>query len=233
MAALAFLRLLVAVALLVLSTPRDSAACSCVPDVPLCESFWSSDAVFEGEVVEVTDRKDAPTPFAKRRARFTVARVWRGDVPASVDVMTGSGGGDCGYGFRKGRKYLVYASEGQSGLVTNSCSPTKPLDRAAPDLEYVNTTLARDADGRIYGAVRWVGGRPAARFTVLLQGGADGQKATVTKADGGFEFAGTPPGAYTVRVIVAEPDKAYGREDVKLAEARACARRDFTIERPR
>ena len=234
MAAVQGLRLLVAVVLLVLVTPRHSPACSCVPDVPLCESFWNSDAVFEGEVqeIETPARKQRLDPFAGRRVRFTVDRVWHGEVAGSVDVMTGSGGGDCGYSFRKGRKYLVYASEREGRLMTNICSPTKPVDRAAADREYLSTARATNARGRIFGVVRGSDRRPAPRYTVVLEGGGE-QRTTVTNANGEYEFSPVPQGSSTVRVVVHEGERAFGREDVSLLDARACARRDFTIETPR
>lgn len=224
--------LLVSVAILMLAAPRDLAACSCVADIPLCESFWAADVVFEGEVTAVEQMpasKGVTDLFAQRRVQFAVTRVWRGQPADSIDVMTGSGGGDCGYGFRKGRKYLVYAAEHEGRLTTNICSPTKPLDRAAQDLEYLQSATTSNTGGRIYGTVRTSQGQPVSRYTVVLRG-AGGQRIAVTKGTGEFEFTGMPPGEYTIRVIVHDTERGFGREDVNLRDARACAKRDFTIE---
>ncbi|HEV3485975.1 MAG TPA: hypothetical protein VG106_11245, partial [Vicinamibacterales bacterium] len=46
-------RLLPLLALLIVTTPARLDACTCVGDIPLCESFWAADAVFEGEVTAV------------------------------------------------------------------------------------------------------------------------------------------------------------------------------------
>ena len=221
--------LLLGVVVLLLIAQRHTAACSCVSDIPLCESFWNADAVFEGEVVDVDTGKGGGTSFLSRRVRFTVDRVWRGDVAGSIEVTTGSGGGDCGYGFRKGRKYLVYASEWEGRLTTTICSPTKPLDRAAADREYLAGASAPGA-GRIFGVVRAADRRPAARYTVVLEGAGE-QRTSVTNANGEYEFTPVPAGASTIRVIVHPGERAYGREEVTLRDARQCARRDFTIER--
>ena len=41
----------------------------------------------------------------------------------------------CGYPFKEGQEYLVYADEGKQGLQVNACSPTKPLTEAQANLE--------------------------------------------------------------------------------------------------
>lgn len=230
MAAVRILRLFVAVAAVVVITPGNATACTCVPDIPLCESFWQSDAVFAGEVTQIEERRPAKAVasfLGTRRVRISVEQVWRGDVPPSVEVTTGSGGGDCGYPFRKGRKYLVYASEEQGRLITHVCAPTKPFDRAAADLEYLNAAAA-STGGRVYGIVRRADRRSARKYMVVLDGG--GQRQTVTDANGAFEFTDVPAGSYTVRVLPRDTEGAYGRQDVRLTDPRACARRDFTIE---
>lgn len=224
--------LFVLLSLLIIASPGDLAACSCVADIPLCESVWAADVVFEGEVTAVHQMpvsKEVGGLFGGRRAQFAVTRMWRGLAADSIDVMTGSGGGDCGYSFRRGRSYLVYAAEHSGRLWTNICSPTKPLERAAQDIEYLTSATTSDGDGRIYGVVRTGTGRPVPRYTVVLRGG-EGQRIAVTKSTGEFEFTGMPQGEYTIRVVVHDTERAFGREDVNLRDARACAKRDFTIE---
>ena len=223
---------LIVVVVLVFTTPRGVGACSCVADIPLCESFFAADAVFEGEVtaIEALPTAKRMDMLASRRVQFTVTRVWRGEPGSSVTLMTGSGGGDCGYNFRPGRKYLVFAAEHEGRLTTNICSPTKALDRAAQDLDYLASAAA--TPGRIYGVVRGNNGRPLPRYTVILRG-ADGQRHAVTNAAGEYEFTGMPAGEYTVRLIVHESERAFGREDVNVRDARACARRDFAVEEQR
>lgn len=225
-------RLFPLLALLIVTVPARLDACTCVGDIPRCESFWAADVVFEGEVtaVEQLPVSTGAGGFpGTKRVQFTVTRVWRGQQTDSVQVMTGSGGGDCGYGFRKGRKYLVYASEQDGRLWTNICSPTKPLDRAAKDLEYL-AQAETATGGRIYGTVRTSQGRPASRYTVVLRGAPEGQRQTVANGAGEFEFTGVPAGEYSIRVVTHPGERAYGREDIELRDARACARRDFTIE---
>ena len=70
-------------------------------------SGWSDDHRGGGAA-----RSDAvpPTP-----STFTVERALRGLEGASAGVTTGTGGGDCGYAFKAGERYLVYAYKAQDG----------------------------------------------------------------------------------------------------------------------
>jgi hypothetical protein len=49
-----------------------------------------------------------------------VVEEFHGEVSAEVDVHTGSGGSDCGYGFVEGSTYLVYASGATDGRLSTS-----------------------------------------------------------------------------------------------------------------
>jgi hypothetical protein len=58
------------------------------------------------------------------------SEVWKGTGRGTleVDVLQG-----CGNPFEEGRGYLVYAY-GKQGLKTDSCTETKPLEKAGADL---------------------------------------------------------------------------------------------------
>jgi hypothetical protein len=49
-------------------------------------------------------------------------------------VNTANQGSACGYPFKEGREYLVYASERQQGLEVDLCGETRPLSEAGADL---------------------------------------------------------------------------------------------------
>ena len=124
--------------LIVVSDARDARACSCISGTPLCETLWNTPVVFAGEVIEIADVPGpSSSPFpANRLVRFRVEQSWREEVPREVEVRTGSGGGDCGYTFIKGVRYLVFARRNGEQLNTSICSPTKPISDAGEDLEY-------------------------------------------------------------------------------------------------
>lgn len=219
-------RLIAPVLALVVMAPRHAAACSCLPLVPCESSFYT--AVFQGEVIDISPTR--PSADGYRTATLKVERTWRGQVPAEVTVMTEANEAACGYSFRAGVRYLVYAYKRGDRLWTGLCS-VKPLDTAAEDLAFwksrtdpVSGALA------VYGTVTPPRGTPAGGYTVVLRNEKDEWK-TMTDADGRYGFGKIPPGSYTLTVIVADSDRVYGNHTVNLPDPRACAFRDFRIER--
>jgi hypothetical protein len=207
---------------LFLLSPAHALACSCVGDVPLCQSFWQADAVFSGDVVSF-EELNTNRLFQRRVARIRVERAWRGQVQGTVEVRTGAGGGDCGYSFRPGRKYLVYAYKTQDGkLTTGICSPTKLLDKAAADLAYFEEAEKPSTGGRIYGTARLetkgVDLKPAPGAAITLAGESQPSRTAVTNEAGDFEFTGVPAGTYLVSMqgATTPPWK------VELRDPRAC-----------
>jgi hypothetical protein len=114
--------------------------CSCVVPGPLSTARAGDETIFEGRVLQVGDttiwRTHGPRLRHIRRewrvVTFVVNRVWNGAAPDTVRVLTGLGGGDCGYLFREGDGYVVFASRldaagpaaGSGPLVTGICTHT-------------------------------------------------------------------------------------------------------------
>src|SRR5207247_1920928 len=79
-------------------------------------------SIFEGKVIKQELHKGsvgAPASAMSmtgsgqfRQVDFAITRVFRGNKQDQVSVLTGLGGGDCGYNFQTGQTYLVYASTG-------------------------------------------------------------------------------------------------------------------------
>jgi hypothetical protein len=104
--------------------------------------------IFAGTVVELT--RDSMLPdsqgmvrmngFLGTHAIFAVSEPFVGIEGQSnqIEVRTGMGGGDCGYPFVVGQKYVVYAGKTKDGiLATGICSRTAPEDHAQADLAYL------------------------------------------------------------------------------------------------
>ena len=112
-------------------------ACTCAGTSSPCVAFGNAQAIFVGHVVEITPaqlppHEGGPIPFYPRRVSFKVTESLRGGVDDTVEVYTGSGGGDCGFGFAKGKSYLVYAGRAANGqLTTNICARTREATRGA------------------------------------------------------------------------------------------------------
>ncbi len=112
-------------------------ACECVGPILPCMAAERAQAVFVGQVLEITPvepppKGQPPGPVASRRVLFKITESLLGGVDDTVEVYTGSGGGDCGFSFAKGKSYLVYAHRGSTGqLTTGICARTREATRGA------------------------------------------------------------------------------------------------------
>ncbi len=123
-----------------------------------------------------------------------------------IVIETGLGGGDCGYDFRRGVDYIVYASKKPDGAwTTGICTPTGPLEKAQEELKYFHqlaqappTAEIRVTAWDVYGARTDNALRPAlagARVTIDGQGV---HQSSTTDAAGRHVFSGLQPGEYTI-----------------------------------
>ena len=147
-----------ALALLALLEPRPALACTCGAPRSPHDALTQADAVFVGRVLSraalhpigiglmapgagrsgLTRERQADTTwgFGQVRVTFLVGRAWKGVAEDTISVVTGSGGGDCGYPFYVDGVYLVYASRlpERSDLHAGRCGRTSALPEAAGDL---------------------------------------------------------------------------------------------------
>ncbi|HEX8162764.1 MAG TPA: carboxypeptidase regulatory-like domain-containing protein [Pyrinomonadaceae bacterium] len=234
---------------LLLAAPGVARACSCMlsPNPRACSTFWGAPVLFTGLVTDVsTVTPPAPTGAARREqyphrvARFNVEETFRGTTGATAEVTTGMGGGDCGYNFKVGARYLVYASVGEGGkLSTGICSATKPVEQAGAELEYARSLSHAPPEATVYGSVVFsardlASGRytnePLAGKKVVVESAEGGaRREATTDAEGKYEVTGLPAGSYTVRV--AAPEHASGNVENKpfRVEARQCREADFWL----
>src|SRR5947207_1989223 len=106
-------------------------ACECAGTPKACETFWQTDAVFTGTVRSLSvfsvERGEGSFKYKVEQVsvRLQIADLFRGElVGAEVEVITGMGGGDCGYHFERDKQYLVYASKFENRLHTSICTRT-------------------------------------------------------------------------------------------------------------
>ena len=145
-----------------------------------------------------------PLSTRKRVVRMQIAEVLTGVDPGQkeIEILTGMGGGDCGYAFQSGVDYIVYAYKNPEGrLETGICSRTRPLAQAADDLAYLRAVpqLPPTADVRVSVADYSSASRrpmPKVRTTIS---GPDGLREALTDSRGRATFAGLPPGEYSVQ----------------------------------
>jgi hypothetical protein len=117
--------------------PQCASACQCtmLPGSLNAErALADSEAVFSGEVVKI----DRPSPFKSgadlETDTFRVYEVWKGPEQRTLEVHTALMGASCGYPFKEGQEYLVYAYTGKRGLEVDLCNGTQPLSEAEANL---------------------------------------------------------------------------------------------------
>jgi len=210
-----------------------------------CEDFWRTTAVFRGRVESITrvaSKSTVGLPLG-RRVTFTVMEPFRGVTGRTLDVRTGNGGGDCGYPFKEGVEYLVFASMNESTgeLATGICSKTKPATQAEEDLTYARAVASGAAPaGHITGEIR-VASRsltrqavpePAPMGNVALRLERNGVVSTAeSDAAGRFTFDALSTGKYELSLVV--PEGYYSLEEfpksLELPDVSACATATATL----
>ncbi|TDE38789.1 hypothetical protein E1295_33345 [Nonomuraea mesophila] len=102
----------------VTAAPAAAAACSCAMRTPRT-SLGEVAAVFSGTVTDV----DEPLFDAGEvTATLRPDHVYKGEPEAELRVTTHAQSTACGYRFEEGRRYLIFAGSGRSGLSTTLCS---------------------------------------------------------------------------------------------------------------
>ncbi len=110
-------------------------ACTCLPSKGPGEDLKLASAVFSGKVIEIRRHKVGDI-FSRTEAVLRVERVWKGGDATTVSLFSASHSATCGYHFKKGRTYLVYAYKDAEGrLSTGICSRTRRLKDAAQDIK--------------------------------------------------------------------------------------------------
>lgn len=230
----------VAALFLMLCASGRALGCSCITPGAPCQAFGSASAVFVGTVTGSGPRqhrqgeKAGDVDWTPVVFRFTVLQPFLGVESAEVEVATGRGGGDCGYSFRKGETYLVYAYGGRDGapLATGICTRTRPVSAASEDLEFLRglagrgpgvsltiTVLRRAQDVKDGGRSPESGMAGAG----LVVEGAGERMEVKTDAAGRVQLSGLKPGTYKVRLLLPDELTTYKAEQEVTVADRGCA----------
>lgn len=104
------------IVVLLLCYSSNALACSCMPALTVKEEILRSDFVFTGTVkaknkfIIKTYLPGIENLFNDTEFVFEIDALYKGrQMDKTVEVLTGSGGGDCGYMFEIGEKYIVYS----------------------------------------------------------------------------------------------------------------------------
>ena len=238
----AWMRTLIMIGALTVAAPGRVFACSCMTSGPPCQATWTSDVVFTGTVVSMTliDHESLGPPYQSKLVTINVDRGFVRATAGMIEVVTGMGGGDCGYDFKIGQKYLVYASKTASSRLSASiCSRTRPIADAQEDLRYLTTMGTSGTGGRLFGRITELKRDPAESETVdygPVEGipvsirGATFTREVATNADGRFDIANLPVGKATVTVILPfgfQPSPV--EHEIELRDPRSCSELNLPI----
>lgn len=127
----------------------SATACSCVA-ITSAQAFASADVVFTGIAISRTPTPPEPvfpTPDPVLWA-FEVESVAKGVVGDTVRVEAALGSASCGFEFRVGTRYSVFAIRHEGRLTTGLCSgtTTNRIPRP-PDARRIRGALGRTAGG--------------------------------------------------------------------------------------
>ena len=230
--------------LVVLAAHAD--ACSCMQIGPGCQAFWKTDAVFDATVESIGSATrpdsgpgDRPVAISEKVVKLTVRESWKGVAAGPLEVVTAESDASCGYNFKPGRRYLVFAwkrpVDGRWSV--SLCSATHEFDGSGDDARFLASLARPPAGGRVFGSVKSFERnfdtehsttQRDVESAVRLIGG--GQERRVTSTNGKFEFAGLEAQRYRLELLL--PDgyttSAAGR-DVEIPNPRACAQEDYAL----
>jgi hypothetical protein len=135
------------------------------------DALADSEAVFSGEVVKI-DRPSGPgwNTADLETDTFRVSESWKGPEGSMLEVRTQVSGASCGYPFKEGQEYLVYAYEGEQGLKVDGCGATSPLSKAGADLKLLGNSSEKPKDGSNDDALTDTSGGVSARAIAGMAG---------------------------------------------------------------
>ena len=152
------------VLLLGLLASREAAACSCMASGPACQAFWKTEAVFDATVDRIETAMGPEQDLGNRRqsfpenlVRMTVRQALKGvTATGPLDVYTADTEGACGYDFKVGHRYLVFASKRRADgrWVASYCSATQPYDGTGETAAFVASLAEPGKGGRVFGSIR-------------------------------------------------------------------------------
>lgn len=222
-----------AIAVLFAVLTPSANACSCgSPGLP-CEAYGAAAAVFVGTPISIRQTNEM---WTSRAVKFSVEQSYLGVAGTEVEVFTGSGGGDCGYYFEVGQRYLVYAyrNRNKEHLTTSICSRTRPYARASEDIAFLGNLTSQPSDATIFGQIvrrttLKKNGPPISEDIVVRIEGSDVRREIRPDPHGHYRLAGLAAGNYKVTLQL--PDELTTDQPVReiTVSSRGCASLVFYV----
>jgi hypothetical protein len=206
-------------------------ACSC-SQRSNCWTFANDGLEFLGRATRVRSISGVTSDPAALEVDFSVSETFGNLGSAEViTVRTNAQSTACGYPFKVGTEYLVFANARRSELWTSSCSGTQPAITATAWLHQLRAIKAGGPVPQIFGFVGtepYPGVSPLSRLSAKPIGsisvtavGKAGKFVISTEPDGSFEFTDLPASAYRLQLTL-PADLFIWFEDTAL-------RREFVV----
>jgi len=225
----------------------DALACTCITPGPACQAFWKTDAVFDATVerIEPTSHQerlgssDREFTFPEKLVHLDVRKAWKGVSEGPLDVVTAADGPACGYDFKPGGRYLVFAFKNPATgrWVVSSCSATMPFDGSGEAANFLASLAEPTPGGRIFGSVTSDSPTFNAEQTPVRQNIearvrllGDGRERSAVSTGGRFEFSRLAPGPYRLELQLPDGYTTYQTtRTVDVASDRSCSAEDFWL----
>src|SRR5262245_47515995 len=208
-------------------------ACSCwnVGGGPPCRDYWNAAAVFTGKVlakstilVEI-EPGNPKWKTQERVVRFSIEKTFKGSTGKEVELITGMSEVSCGYPFKEGEWYLVYALpylKIKNRLFSGICQRIKLLSHADEDFAYFQSLPPPGSGGTLYGNLNIPN---PDKIKIKIEG--EGKLIeTWAGKDGNYRVNGLPPGQYKVTADLPTYIPHYPYYTVRVID-RACIQLDF------
>jgi hypothetical protein len=137
---------------LVALLPDCASACTCAGFPGSQHALEQSNAVFSGEVMDVEGGHTTRMfgwNVSSLKVTLRVSEAWKGPQKETLEVSTPRDGATCGYAFKEGQEYLVYASGKEETFEVDLCSGTKPLSGADTDLRVLGDGWSSGEDSAL------------------------------------------------------------------------------------
>ena len=250
---------------------NEASACWCMSgDGPACQQAWdkSVDAVFLGRVekIEASQKAGWGLPAGAvsmtmmghvNQVSISVEEGYRGVTAKAIQVYTESSGAGCGYAFKEGERYLVFASKTKDEkLIVSLCSATKPAQYADEDLAYLRSIPSLPLTTTIKGTAwkythdpnfkpkfqpslmdhyrpqeqDYMAMSPESGMTVIIKA-QDGTEHSVTvDSKGDWQLSGLSSGIYEVVPKIDDSTYMYPLPKIVEVAPRGCAQVNIRVE---
>lgn len=210
---------------------RDAKACSCInPNTPI-EEYKTSPIVFVGKVTSIAEDKAKIERFGREGevrtglvAYLDITEPFKGTKQKVATIVTGGGGGDCGFPFEVGKSYFVFASALNSNnsenivaatvfgnpnpsekkligdaMTTHICTMTNDVDYLQNELEMIRAYLKGAPQPRVYGRIREYVYEFDGAVTSKFVGFVPNIKVVAEGKKGNFEGVTDKDGAFSIK----------------------------------